>query len=227
MRVQVRGLGHASDAAASNSARRDHGEHCRRQSTEREKEDVPQYEQHLKDSRLCFCLRFFVYEHKPWLHHAILQTMFLSVPLELLSLLLPAFHTRVDHHRRSRVNWPLLPSSSISLLCLSSRRQEIWWFVEQGFFPREVLLIECLFEQGFFFRRGVPTHLLTYDCLSEAFWCNLRHATSIIRCSSLCQQWWLDHTTDGWQVPSARRFCVSWLSAEYKPVRCSRSPGCD
>ena len=37
VRGQVQWLGHAIDAAAWNSARRDHGEHCRRQATKRRK----------------------------------------------------------------------------------------------------------------------------------------------------------------------------------------------
>ena len=51
MRGQVQGLGHASDAAASNSARRDHGVHCRRQTTKNWKKRTCTASNHLKPSK--------------------------------------------------------------------------------------------------------------------------------------------------------------------------------
>ena len=56
MRRQVWGPSHASDAAASNSARRDHGEHSRRQTTKEEKEDVRR--EHLLVARCDRCVLF-------------------------------------------------------------------------------------------------------------------------------------------------------------------------
>ena len=56
VRGQVQGLGHDSDAAASNSARRVHGEHCRRPTTTGEKEDV--HREHLHVARCDNCVLF-------------------------------------------------------------------------------------------------------------------------------------------------------------------------
>ena len=56
MRRQLCGQSHTSDAAASNSARRDHGKHSRRQTTKGEKEDVRR--EHLHVARCDRCVLF-------------------------------------------------------------------------------------------------------------------------------------------------------------------------
>ena len=67
-------------------------------------------------------------------------------------------------------------------------------FIEQGFFPREVFLTECRFEQGFLLRRDVPTHLFSNSCLSEAFRCNFRH-------SSTTRHNHVVANNNGWTIP--------------------------
>ena len=98
-------------------------------------------------------------------------------------------------------------------------------FIQQGFFPREIFLSECRFEQGFLLRRDVPTHLFSNVCFSEAFRYNFRHSTTIRHKDVVL----LFANNNGWTILPMGNKCrprVGSVFLDFSPARVSNGDSC-
>ena len=89
------------------------------------------------------------------------------------------------------------------------------------FFPREVFLIKCRFEQGVLHCCDVPTHLFSNACLSEAFRCNFRHSTTIRHKHVVL----LFANNNGWTIPPMGNKCCPRVGSVFLTDGWAPRPG--